>query len=480
MSEKENVLLTRKNILICLTNQTDLFDIRYRKEFNYISDNFCGVVASGPEVSPSPHGILYLCGDIGTIQLEADKHVNIIKELSYNYENLSINYSLIRIGEVPINIYNVGIYFRDLFSSDNDYFNLINNEHQFQDLTESNKPTNAYRKGIYLTKVEEDSSEEDSSEEDSSEEDYSEEDSSEEDSSEEDSNEEDSSKALKFKLLRCSSNFDGPTDNFHAIDNTIINQVNNVAEHYFEEGADLNHVLAQIYENTHFGGKNGDLERKAKISEHSDKTKDMPRNGLIAFCTFYKNYSNGQFNDSNGQFNDSNGQFNDSNGQFNDSNGQFNDSELNHIEKSKDDAYDYCVKGTSILTKIRFRLKKPEADLKKIFDVVLYPNSAFIIPLSTNRLYTHEIIPSVLPIDKIPIRMGYVIRCSKTSAIFKDNQTYINDGDRLVKLEEPTQENIKDLKTMYSKENSSTEMIHYDKLYFSLNKGDYKRPIMTS
>jgi hypothetical protein len=76
--------------------------------------------------------------------------------------------------------------------------------------------------------------------------------------------------------------------------------------------------------------------------------------------------------------------------------------------------------------------------------------------------------------------MGYVIRCSKTSAIFKDNQTYINDGDRLVKLEEPTQENIKDLKTMYSKENSSTEMIHYDKLYFSLNKGDYKRPIMTS
>ena len=32
-------------------------------------------------------------------------------------------------------------------------------------------------------------------------------------------------------------------------------------------------------------------EKKAKIKAHSDKTKDMPRNCLIAFCTFY-NFDN--------------------------------------------------------------------------------------------------------------------------------------------------------------------------------------------
>ena len=47
---------------------------------------------------------------------------------------------------------------------------------------------------------------------------------------------------------------------------------------------------------------------------------------------------------------------------------------------------------------MRFRLK-PEAqklypDLTKDFDITLYPNSVFLMSLETNRLYTHEIIPS--------------------------------------------------------------------------------------
>lgn len=33
---------------------------------------------------------------------------------------------------------------------------------------------------------------------------------------------------IKFKLLRCSSNLKGPTDNFREADNEIINTVNNI------------------------------------------------------------------------------------------------------------------------------------------------------------------------------------------------------------------------------------------------------------
>jgi hypothetical protein len=49
--------------------------------------------------------------------------------------------------------------------------------------------------------------------------------------------------------------------------------------------------------------------------------------------------------------------------------------------------------------------------------------------LEMNRLYTHEISPSHLPMDLIPLRLGYVIRCSKTKAIYKDNKTYIFNND---------------------------------------------------
>ena len=40
-----------------------------------------------------------------------------------------------------------------------DYFKDICDEHQFQTLTESNKQSNAFRKGIYLTNVEQEKEE---------------------------------------------------------------------------------------------------------------------------------------------------------------------------------------------------------------------------------------------------------------------------------------------------------------------------------
>jgi len=68
------------------------------------------------------------------------------------------------------------------------------------------------------------------------------------------------------------------------------------ADHVFGHGvpAELNHVLAQVYHNTAAstgaGGVEGHVstkEKKARIKSHSDKTKDMPVNGVMAVCTFY-------------------------------------------------------------------------------------------------------------------------------------------------------------------------------------------------
>lgn len=400
------MLLSKKHILLCIC--TDFSEPKLK----YITNNFCGTVVTEIHEFKNDyidHRIIYLCGDIqkidekvGTINADI---INVIKELSHNY---SEKYNLINLGQVPINMYNTGVYFRELFGQDKNHFSSIVTEHKFQSLTESNKPGNAFRKGIYLTNVEQNEDE------------------------------------TKFKLLRCSTNFAGPTDNFRSTDKEIVGSVNNLAKYFFDNPAELNHVLAQVYENKIVMDKTKKIEKKAKITMHSDKTKDMPENGLIAFCSFYDNI------------------------------------DLSGVKKSTTDEYDYCYNNdTSVLTKLRFRLKNDVNDksLQKIFDVILYPNSVFIISLLTNRLYTHEIFPSTLPVDKIPIRMGYVIRCSNTDAVFKNNQTYILKDNMYIKLEPPTIEGVKELKRLYLVENLSTEHVRYNNFYFSLNEGDYVQPI---
>lgn len=451
MSETENTLLTNKHILLCLDEDMkyneSVENFRYIeqhnvKELENIKKNFCGIVYSDKETFIKhiyqPDTIIYICGDIYKFTIEYYKNVLtvnnvkilVVAEFAFNCEIYgNEQYGVINMGEVPLNINNVGVYFRNLFSEN--YFTSISEEHKFQELTESNKPSNAFRKGIYLSKVENTEPIDNT------------------DNTDKTNNE------LKFNLLRCSSNLDGPTDNFRKTDIKIINQVNGISKSFFSENAELNHVLAQIYENKTIITDTKTVERKSKIKEHSDKTKDMPRNGLMAFCTFYKEYSYSQFDLS---------------------------PKVNvNINKSKTDNFDYCYNDTSILTRLRFRLKKTVADRSMIekFDITLYPNSVFIMSLSANRLYTHEIIPSILSLDKIPTRMGYVIRCSKTKAVYKDkdNQTYIvEDGNNYVKLEEADDEGVKKLKEVYFKENVSDELITYDKFHFSMNNGDYLKP----
>lgn len=401
----ENELLIETNMLI-YTNM-----ISSNLEFDYIKENFCGKVKEYNDTFMiEPNIIVYICGDIQKIHSSINEKLNnnkimIIKDYSEKfdqYENIN-NCTIIESGQVPINIYNTGIYLPKFFDDKKDYFNSIYTEHKFQNLSESNKPSNAHRNGIYLTNVTQDG------------------------------------EKINFNLLRCSTNLDGPTENFRDTDNEIVNKVNDISTHFFKNKTNLNHVLAQVYNNFYDNG----VPKKARIKAHSDKTKDMPLDGLMAFCTFYK--------------------------------------DINQIKNIHKNGYDYCYKNISTLTRMLFRLKPmvENSSMKKVFEITLYPNSVFIIPLSTNRLYTHEIVPSTLPLEYIPTRIGYVIRCSKTKAVFQNNETYLYDeNEQLKKMEQMTHENMKLLRDLYLKENTTIKKITYGKWYSSMNNGDYQKPIL--
>ncbi|MCA9720503.1 MAG: hypothetical protein KC468_37925, partial [Myxococcales bacterium] len=114
---------------------------------------------------------------------------------------------------------------------------------------------------------------------------------------------------------------------------------------------------------------------------------------------------------------------------------------------------------------------------KRQFDVTLYPNSVFFMPLSTNRLYTHEIRPAGLDVERLPTRMGYVVRCSTREAVHRGGRTYLDLQGALVELEPPTREGLAELRRLYAEENRSDERVDYgDGFRFSMNQGDYARP----
>jgi len=170
----------------------------------------------------------------------------------------------------------------------------------------------------------------------------------------------------------------------------------------------------------------------------------MPANGIMAFCTFYDR--------------------------------------LDKLRPLAEDAFDYGVKGVSGLTRLHFRLKEPTeerdgAAFPPQFTLTLHPGSVFFMPLSTNRLYTHEIRPSPLDAELLPIRLGYVVRCSSAEAVHKNGDTFLEvDGD-LVRLGPPTPAGMDELRRLYAEENKTSSFIDYgDELLFSMNKGDYAAP----
>ena len=386
-------------------------DVRNEVHLEHVRADFCGNVVHLDTLSATtifePSTLFFFCGDVA--RLDASAHfpradVRVVRELSHNFDEERAD--LISVGAVPRHVHRAGVYFRELFPADGDVFAELTTAHRFQELKESNKPDSSHRKGIYLSEV----------------------------------TERDDGVA-QFHLLRCSTNLNGPTDSFRDVDRRIIHRVNTMAKACFSGAAELNHVLAQVYSNSTLPAEQGGKEKKARIKSHSDKTKDMPPTGLIAFCTFYSNDI--------------------------DAKGRRTDG-------------DVVYKHGSVLTKLRFRLKPCVTDLPdlpKQFDVVLFPNSVFIIPLSTNRLYMHETVPPQLPVDRVPTRLGYVIRCSDTLAEHVDGVTYVleKNGTR-VKMEKPTEGDMAELRALYLAENTTVDRVIYGPIRYSMNDGDYLRP----
>jgi hypothetical protein len=401
MERREARIRDESNVLLALSKL---------EEESLLKDFHGSVIA----VSDPPAGLpgfarktVYLCGDLSKIETpdpESAERIFVIRELSHNHAGTP--WPLVSLGQVPLRIHGVGVYYRRFFDPGADYFSRICAEHTFQSLTESTKPGKAHRTGIYLTPVEQAGDE------------------------------------LHFRLLRCSTNLAGPTENFRASDRHIVEALNREAAFIFEDQAPLNHILAQIYHNT--PAADAQKQAKAKISAHADKTKDMPVNGIMAFCTFYNR--------------------------------------LDKLRPLAKDAFDYGYKGMSGLTRLHFRLKAPAVDragrsLPAQFTLTLYPDSVFFMPLSTNRLYTHEIQSSTLEAGLLPTRLGYVVRCSSTEAVHKEGHTFLKKNGALVKLEPPTIEGMTELRRLYAEENKTQSFIDYgDQFLFSMNGGDYSAP----
>jgi hypothetical protein len=408
----ENQLLKNTNYFLC--DDTVSISDDLISKFNNIKNNFFGdVITSDSELNKhidEDNVHLYFYGILKKDMLTLYPCINklfLVKELS---DNLLCDdtIQIINMGQIPLNVHNVGVMFNNLFDNERHYFKELDSSHQFQALTESNKPGVSYRKGIYLSNICE------------------------------------KEDGKYFNLLRCSTNLDGPTEKFNDVDKDIINTINNVSPVVFEQHIEINHVLAQIYNNYVIDGK----ERKARIANHSDKTKDMPIHGIMAFCTFY----------------------------------DFGEIDMDKLNIPEEDNYDLCYKNLSVFTKIKFILKKDVDDplLVKQFFVTLYPNSAFMISLTTNRLYTHEICPSSAPFNTIPTRLGYVMRCSDTVAKFTNNETHIfnKENNEFEVLKPQHKEGVKKLKENYRFENFTTDQIEYGHVDFSLNEGDYLEPLM--
>ncbi|EME46243.1 hypothetical protein DOTSEDRAFT_32894 [Dothistroma septosporum NZE10] len=242
-------------------------------ELDYLTSRFCGCVFHLDDdglqnLSPlSADGNIYFCGDAAAMRgvpRTTDTKARIVRELCTNTSKDSEHFDYVSLGEVPLNFHNLAVYDRSCLDSSKDYFHDLQAKHQVQKLTESNK---------------------------------------------------------EFNLLGYSSNLEGPTLAFAEEDRQIMARVRVLANENFELLPSLNRVLAQVHKNSMtVNSANKTKEHKASIKSHSDKTKDMPVNGVIAFCTFYS-------------------------------------PDRSTYKANVNDRFDRCYKNQSVLTRIRFKSK---------------------------------------------------------------------------------------------------------------------------
>lgn len=426
-------LLTQHNVLFFEKGVDSNLDERSA----LLAAHFCGqVINELPELWPllqceKPRQV-YLAGHLSTQQLETIESraaVGVCILLVQDYVHLedatSIPPNILSASSIPVNVANFGVLFPRFFEGTH-HFEAVQQQHEFQTLTESNKQGTALRTGVYISNVHR------------------------------------AENGTSFQLLRCSSNLSGPTNNFKDIDHEILGATHAVLPFFFENAFPPNHVLAQVYHNR----ADGTRVRKASIKAHADKTRDMPPNAVIAFSTFY---SPDLLDDvaAKDACNDK------------DYLAQFD-----RRAQGKHTSQSCATQQPSRLPRLRFALKDPEAhpDLAPHVDVTLYPNSLLVIPLATNRLYTHQIRPSPLgatQMDQMPTRLGYIMRCSECTGVHKNGCTYIADTKGVEHaLATPTDESMADMKRQYLQENRTEDVMVYPEDFTSMNGGDFMEPLV--
>jgi hypothetical protein len=237
--------ITKNRNILCFTDDADFFP-------EHIS-NFCGKTLNArlnDSWTWESNVHYWICGDIDFILSKCQdntfdkRNITIVKQQSGAIsttespfpDNKYDGYQVCTILEIPQIIHDVCVCFQNVFSTLNrdSIFADIVDAHTFHSLTESNKPSNAFRKGVYLTKVEKCA--------------------------------DGMFDSYSYHLLRCSSNLGGGSENLQTVDNDIINIANNAVKQCFDNIQTdnvLNHVLAQIYYNT--TDENGkDKRRKSK------------------------------------------------------------------------------------------------------------------------------------------------------------------------------------------------------------------------
>lgn len=114
----ENNLILDQCTLVCL----DTFD---NPDLIYMKDNFAGrVVTQLEDLTLTP--IMYLTGDINKLLsneiIRQCPSLCVIEEFSTYIHDDNPLLKFIPYGQVPLNIHNVGVYFRRYFDDDIDYF----------------------------------------------------------------------------------------------------------------------------------------------------------------------------------------------------------------------------------------------------------------------------------------------------------------------------------------------------------------------
>lgn len=161
------------------------------------------------------------------------------------------------------------------------------------------------------------------------------------------------------------------------------------------------------------------------------------------------------------------------------------------------------------MTRLEFRIKTPAPDLPDSFSLTLYPGSVFFMPLSTNRLYTHEIRASALdPAGRtfeIPLtHNGVVVFSLETNRhyrhkivldrsanpvenrwlgiTFRTSRTFVRYGDEGPRFEDGTRmtladdESARELYRLRGCENREVDFV-YPRITYTLSESDLKVPI---